>query len=83
MQNSHHANQAPKTVIQANLDWSLANLAELWAYRELVWVMIIRDLKVRYKQTVMGVAWAVIQPLTMIAIFKVIFGSLAKITSDG
>lgn len=45
--------------------------------------MIIRDLKVRYKQTVMGVAWAVIQPLTMIAIFTLIFGNLAKIPSDG
>ena len=45
--------------------------------------MIVRDLKVRYKQTIMGVAWAVIQPLTMIAIFTLIFGKLAKIPSDG
>ena len=45
--------------------------------------MIVRDIKVRYKQTVMGLAWAVIQPLTMIAIFTVIFGNLAKIPSDG
>lgn len=45
--------------------------------------MIVRDLKVRYKQTIMGVAWAVIQPLTMIAIFTLIFGQLAKIPSDG
>lgn len=59
------------------------DLTELWAYRELVWVMVIKDLKVRYKQTVMGVAWAVIQPLTMIAIFTLIFGRLAKIPSDG
>lgn len=45
--------------------------------------MMLRDLKVRYKQTVMGVAWAVLQPLTMIAIFSIIFGKLAKIPSDG
>ena len=59
------------------------DLTELWEYRELVWVMVVRDLKVRYKQTVMGVAWAVIQPLLMIAIFTLIFGKLAKIPSDG
>ena len=46
-------------------------------------MMIVRDIKVRYKQTVMGVAWAVIQPLTMIAIFTLIFGKLANIPSDG
>jgi lipopolysaccharide transport system permease protein len=61
----------------------MVNLLELWTYRELVVVMIVRDLKVRYKQTVMGVAWAVIQPLTMMLIFTVIFGNLAKIPSDG
>ena len=48
-----------------------------------MWVMIVRDIKVRYKQTVMGVAWALIQPLTMMLIFTLIFGNLAKIPSDG
>jgi lipopolysaccharide transport system permease protein len=71
------------TVIKPNPSWSFVNLQELWSYRELVWVMIVRDIKVRYKQTVMGVAWALIQPLTMMLIFTLIFGKLAKIPSDG
>lgn len=83
MQNSHQADQGKLTVIQSNPQWSFVDLTELWEYRELVWVMVVRDLKVRYKQTVMGVAWAVIQPLLMIAIFTLIFGKLAKIPSDG
>lgn len=83
MQNLNKNTQPQSTLIQANPQWLFVNLTELWAYRELVWVMIVRDLKVRYKQTVMGVTWAVIQPLTMIAIFTLIFGKLAKIPSDG
>lgn len=71
------------TIISANKKWALLNLPELWSYRELVVVMIMRDIKVRYKQTVMGVAWAVLQPLTMMAIFTLVFGTLAKIPSDG
>lgn len=74
---------AKVTTIQANPKSTFVDLNELWTYRELVWVMIVRDLKVRYKQTVMGVAWAVLQPLLMIAIFTIIFGNLAKIPSDG
>ena len=58
-------------------------LNELWEYRELVWMMMMRDVKVRYKQTVLGIAWAVIQPLTTMLIFTLIFGRLAKIPSDG
>lgn len=77
------AKTATSTVIQPNPQWSFIDLKELWDYKELVWVMIVRDLKVRYKQTVMGVAWAVIQPLLMILIFTIIFGKLAKIPSDG
>ena len=59
------------------------HLGELWSYRELAWMMTLRDIKVRYKQTVLGVAWAVIQPLTAMLIFTFIFGRLAKIPSDG
>ena len=63
---------------------SLADsLRELLDYRELLWTMVLRDLKVRYKQTVIGIAWAILQPLTMMAIFSVIFGRLANIPSDG
>ena len=71
------------TIIKPNSKWSFIDTKELFEYRELVWVMIVRDLKIRYKQTVMGVAWAVLQPLTMIVIFSIIFGKLAKIPSDG
>jgi lipopolysaccharide transport system permease protein len=58
-------------------------LHELWEYRELVYFLIWRDIKVRYKQTALGVAWAIIQPLMTMVIFTIIFGNLAKIPSDG
>jgi lipopolysaccharide transport system permease protein len=83
LQSTNNSSEKKVTVIQPDPRWSFVNLSELWSYRELVSVMIIRDLKVRYKQTVMGVAWAVLQPLTMILIFTLIFGKLAKIPSDG
>lgn len=60
------------------LDWR-----ELWAYRELLWVLTARDIKVRYKQAVLGAAWAVIRPFTTMIIFSVLFGALAKFPSDG
>jgi lipopolysaccharide transport system permease protein len=56
---------------------------ELWAYRELLYFLIWRDLKVRYAQTVLGVAWAVVQPLLTTVIFTVVFGRLARVPSDG
>ena len=56
---------------------------ELWAYRELFWVLTMRDIKVRYKQTVLGAAWAIIRPVTTMVIFSVIFGRLARLPSDG
>jgi len=71
------------TKIQAKQGWSFIDFKELFNYRELIWVMVLRDIKVRYKQTVLGVAWAVLQPLTLIAIFSIIFGKLAKVPSDG
>lgn len=83
MQNNSKPDLAKLTTIKPNIKWSFVDITELWSYRELLWVMIIRDLKVRYKQTVMGITWAVIQPLLMIAIFTIIFGKLAKIPSEG
>lgn len=59
------------------------NLRELWAYRELAYFLAWRDIKVRYKQTAIGVAWVVLQPLAMMAVFSLFFGRLAKIPSDG
>lgn len=58
-------------------------LRELWAYRELLYFLVWRDIKVRYKQTVLGAAWAVIQPFFAMVVFSVFFGKLAKIPSDG
>jgi lipopolysaccharide transport system permease protein len=58
-------------------------LDELWTNRELVYFLAWRDVKVRYKQTVLGVAWAVLQPVMTVVVFTIFFGSLAKIPSDG
>lgn len=58
-------------------------LEELWRYRELLYFLIWRDIKVRYKQTVMGIAWAIIQPFFTMVIFSLFFGQLAEIPSDG
>jgi lipopolysaccharide transport system permease protein len=63
--------------------WLALNVAELWDYRELLYLLIWRDLKVRYRQTVIGVAWVILQPLATTAIFAVIFGRLAKLPSEG
>lgn len=71
------------TVIEPQTGWRALNLKELWAYRELLAVLTMRDIKVRYKQTVLGVTWAVIQPLLAMILFSIIFGRLAKMPSDG
>ena len=73
----------PVTIIEPPKNIRGIQLSELWEYRELAWVMMLRDIKVRYKQTVLGVVWAIIQPLTAMAIFTFIFGRLAQIPSDG
>jgi lipopolysaccharide transport system permease protein len=59
------------------------DLAELWSYRELLYFLVWREIKVRYKQTALGVAWAVIQPVFAMIVFSVIFGRLAHLPSDG
>ena len=61
----------------------MLNWRELWAYRELLWVLTARDIKVRYKQTVLGAAWAIVRPVLTMLIFSVVFGTLAKMPSDG
>jgi len=71
------------TVIEPSRGWRALDLKELWAYRELLWVLTERDIKVRYKQTVLGAAWAVIQPLMLMVVFSIFFGKLAKMPSDG
>lgn len=71
------------TVIEPQSGWRTLDLKELWAYRELLYVLAQRDIKVRYKQTVLGVAWAIIQPLATMLLFTLVFGRLAKIPSEG
>jgi lipopolysaccharide transport system permease protein len=69
--------------IRPNTGWRTLNLRELWRYRELLAFLAMRDIKLRYKQTALGVAWAVLQPLLTVVIFTILFGVLAKVPSDG
>jgi lipopolysaccharide transport system permease protein len=69
--------------IEPSSGWVPLKLKELWNYRELLYFLIWRDVKVRYKQTVLGAAWAIIQPLFTMVVFSLFFGRLAKIPSDG
>lgn len=62
---------------------SFLNFYELWQYRDLLYILTLKDIKVRYKQTVLGVVWVIIQPLLMMIIFTLFFGKLAEIPSDG
>jgi lipopolysaccharide transport system permease protein len=70
-------------MIQPAQGWVPLNLGELWEYRELLYFLVWRDIKVRYKQTVLGAAWAIIQPFLAMVIFSIFFGWLAKIPSEG
>ena len=73
--------EKPVTVIEASR--RSLNLPEFWKYRDLLYILTLRDIKVRYKQTVLGVLWAILQPLSMMIIFTLFFGKLASIPSDG
>ncbi len=70
-------------LIRASSGWVALKISELWEYRELLYFFVWRDLKVRYKQTALGAAWAVMQPLFTMLIFSLFFGRLAKVPSDG
>jgi lipopolysaccharide transport system permease protein len=71
------------TVIEPSRGWRMLDWRELWAYRDLLWVLAARDVKVRYKQTLLGTAWAIVRPLTTVLIFSIVFGSLGKMPADG
>ena len=68
--------------IQPTRGWRWLDLRELWVYRELIYFLTLRDIKVRYKQTAIGVTWAVLQPLAMMLVFTLFFSTLAGIPSD-
>jgi lipopolysaccharide transport system permease protein len=77
------AGQVPLTSIEPSHGWAALRLGELWEYRELLYFLIWRDVKVRYKQTALGVAWAMLQPLLAMFVFSLFFGRLAHMGSDG
>lgn len=75
--------QTSPLVMKPASGWVSLDFHALWEYRELLYFLTWRDIKVRYKQTVLGAAWAIIQPLTVMVVFSIFFGLLAKIPSDG
>lgn len=78
-----HLPGKPLVTIEPSRSWVALDLHSLWIYRELVYFLTLRDVKVRYKQTLLGAAWAIIQPLFSMMIFTLFFGRLAGIPSDG
>ncbi len=77
------SSDAPVIVVKPSRGWVSLKLNELWHYRELLYFLTWRDIKVRYKQTVLGAAWAIIQPFFTMVVFSLFFGKLAKVPSDG
>ena len=71
------------TVIEPSRGWSPIKLGALWEYRELLYFLVWRDVKVRYKQTVLGASWAILQPLLTMVVFTIFFGRLAGVPSEG
>ena len=72
-----------RRVITAGRDWRLPDLREVWAFRDLLWMLTWRDVQVRYKQTAIGILWAVIQPLFTMVVFTAVFGKLGRMPSEG
>lgn len=73
----------PVIKIEPSKGWVSLKLREVWEYRELLYFLIWRDVKVRYKQTILGIGWAIIQPFFTMVVFSIFFGKLAKMPSDG
>ncbi len=71
------------TVIEPAHGWAPLKLSELWGYREVLYFLVWRDIKIRYRQTLIGMAWAIIQPVMTMVVFSVFFGRLAQMPSDG
>ena len=73
----------PQTIIEPQKGWRLIDVQELWQYKDLLWFLVWRDVKSRYAQSILGIGWAIIQPVFNMIVFTVIFGNLARIDSDG
>lgn len=82
-QNGQLTTNVPVLHIRPSKGWVALQLRELWEYRELLYFLTWRDIKVRYKQTLLGGAWAIIQPFFTMVVFSIFFGKLAKVPSDG
>ncbi|HKP37816.1 MAG TPA: ABC transporter permease [Pyrinomonadaceae bacterium] len=79
----HVTPDKPVVVIKPTKAWAAIDFRELWAHRELLYFLVWRDVKVRYKQTLLGVAWVIVQPLFTALIFTIFFGILARVPSEG
>ena len=79
----HQLPEQPLLSITAVRGWARLDLREVWSYRELLYFLTWRDVKVRYKQTVLGAAWAILQPVISMVVFTLFFGKLAHVPSDG
>ena len=75
--------ELPVTVIEPSKGWVSLRLGALWRSRELLYFLVWRDVKVRYKQTLLGAAWAILQPVLTMVVFSIFFGKLARMPSDG
>ncbi|MGJ3239170.1 MAG: ABC transporter permease [Anaerolineae bacterium] len=75
--------QQPFITIDANAPKSQVDLRELWHYRELLWYLSWREISIRYKQTILGILWAVLQPFTTMVVFTIFFGNVAQIATNG
>jgi lipopolysaccharide transport system permease protein len=83
MDRQHEVLAPTPIVIRPSSGWVPLKLGDLWEYRELLYFLVWRDLKVRYKQTVLGIAWVVLQPSFITLAFSIFFGRLARVPSDG
>lgn len=73
----------PRTCIGPESNWQFFDLGEIWDYRDVLLMLFVRDLKLRYKQTLLGVVWVVLQPLLAALVFTIVFGHFARLPSDG
>jgi lipopolysaccharide transport system permease protein len=76
-------NPKPVKIIEASSGWKMVDFEELWRYKDLLYFLTLRGIKARYAQSILGVAWAIIQPLFTTLVFTLVFGGLAKVDSDG
>lgn len=72
-----------KTIIQPSKGWKVLDFEELWRYKDLLYFLTVRGIKARYAQSILGIGWAIIQPLFTTLVFTIVFGGLAKVDSDG